>query len=65
MLSREEAYRINDCGDDAIVNKIYDSIGTCKDCKHYHLACEDCVLYGIYTKPEHFCASFEKENNAK
>ena len=70
MISREEAYRYLEEYDrpSNTINKIYDSIGSCSECKHFSviepenfLNCSElgCEVPSI----KHFCDEFERKGD--
>ena len=71
MITKEEAKNVRlRCPDDKIrwdifIDDLYDTIGTCKDCKHADRISNstllDCTYIGDVTS-NFYCANFEKED---
>jgi len=83
MITKEEAFNsITEIGEyerwntgtydkklvDKLIDKIYDSIGTCKDCKHADKIEKSTLLdceYFENVTPNFYCGNFEKNQNDK
>ena len=49
-----------------VIDKIYDSRGTCAECEHFndrYKKKDICFIDGNLHKPTHFCGYFERKDN--